>query len=244
MLAVWRAGTLPIGMSNISGKQGLVELYGASPTKEINAPEKMNNNYFKVNRIFNKNLFIYQGMVDGENCTFKVDMGSDISILNEKLVRGPRRQFKINKCSLKYPTEEDVLVNYKVIVRVELGRYSLDVPMLLAKILDDCILGADFLELIGLEKVFESVFGNIESCEDIVKYPCSRMISLKNKVPCFLETPFEENSKNLDSIQREIFADFLNEFQDVFFEDLIAGNCEILEHEINLNDCRPIKQAP
>lgn len=32
--------------------------------------------------------------------------------------------------------------------------------MLVAKISDDCILGTDFLEMINLEKGFESDFGN------------------------------------------------------------------------------------
>jgi len=30
----------------------------------------------------------------------------------------------------------------------------------------------------------------------------------------------------------------------VFSENLIAGNCEILEHSINMGDSEPIKQAP
>ncbi|KMQ81926.1 krab-a domain-containing protein, partial [Lasius niger] len=31
---------------------------------------------------------------------------------------------------------------------------------------------------------------------------------------------------------------------DVFSEDIIAGNCEIVEHNINIKDARPIKQVP
>lgn len=36
---------------------------------------------------------------------------------------------------------------------------------------------------------------------------------------------------------------FLGEFRDVFTEQIVAGNCNVLRHEINLQD-RPIKQAP
>jgi len=44
--------------------------------------------------------------------------------------------------------------------------------------------------------------------------------------------------------QRNIFADFLKKFQDVFFEQIVAGNCDIMKHEIKLSDSRSIKQTP
>ncbi|CAL1687614.1 unnamed protein product [Lasius platythorax] len=67
---------------------------------------------------------------------------------------------------------------------------------------------------------------------------------IKEKVFSFLKIFFEENSKNLISSQKDIFTDFLIEFQDVFSENLIAGNCEVLEHAINVENSKPIKQAP
>jgi len=48
----------------------------------------------------------------------------------------------------------------------------------------------------------------------------------------------------MDVSQRGIFADLLKEFQDVFSEQIVAGNCDIMQHEIKLSDFRPIKQAP
>jgi len=94
--------------------------------------------------------------------------------------------------------------------------------MLVASISDDCILGTDFLERVKLDKVFESEFGKPEK-ESGNEFSCSRI--LKEKVPYFLQTFFEENSKNLSSSQRDIFAGFLIEFQDVLSENLVAGNC-------------------
>jgi len=44
--------------------------------------------------------------------------------------------------------------------------------------------------------------------------------------------------------QKEIFVELLEEFQDVFSEQIVAGNCDIMQHEIKLSDSRPIKQAP
>jgi len=55
---------------------------------------------------------------------------------------------------------------------------------------------------------------------------------------------FKENSKNLNEEQHEIFVDFLEEFQDVFSNDIIAGNCDIVKHVVNVRDPLPIKQVP
>lgn len=145
-------------------KQELVELRGADSANKINGPEPIYYNCYKINKI-KRNLFCYKGLVDNEYCNFKIGTGSDVTILNEKLVKGPRRQFEINECFLKYPTGEIVPVHFKVIVRMELGKYSLDVPMLVASISDDCILGTDFLESINLEKVFEPIFENTVLCK-------------------------------------------------------------------------------
>jgi len=37
---------------------------------------------------------------------------------------------------------------------------------------------------------------------------------------------------------------FLEEFQDVFSKEVIAGNCDVVEYIINLKDSLPIKQVP
>ncbi|EFN80961.1 hypothetical protein EAI_03485, partial [Harpegnathos saltator] len=46
---------------------------------------------------------------------------------------------------LRYPTGEEVMVHYKVLVRVDIGRHKVEFPFLVAIIFDDCILGVDFL---------------------------------------------------------------------------------------------------
>jgi len=64
------------------------------------------------------------------------------------------------------------------------------------------------------------------------------------EVPSNLKYLFEESSKNLDESQKQLCAELINEFHDVFSEEIIAGNCEIGEHVINLQDSSPIKQVP
>jgi hypothetical protein len=36
------------------------------------------------------------------------------------------------------------------------------------------------------------------------------------------------------SSQKEDFFEFLTDFQDVFSENIVAGNCDVVEHRINL----------
>jgi len=225
-------------MSVFSGKQGLVELRGAGSTIMAEAPGIVNQ-CFRISRI-KKNFFCYKGFIDGKTCFFKIDTGSDVSVVSERLIGGSKSRCKIENCFLRYPTGETISVKFRVNVEIGLGKYLLEIPMLVADISDNCILGTDFLEKLKLDKIFESEFGRPEK-ESGDEFSCSQI--LEEKVPYFLQMFFEENSKNLSS-QRDIFADFLIEFQDVFSEDLVAGNCEVLKHSINVRDSKPIKQAP
>lgn len=61
------------------------------------------------------------------------------------------------------------------------------------------------LEMVNLERVFEPAFGNVERVRE--EYSCSRIDSIDG-VPESLKRLFEENSENLDSVQKSIFAAF------------------------------------
>jgi len=45
-------------------------------------------------------------------------------------------------------------------------------------------------------------------------------------------------------VEKENFSEFLREFENVFSEDIVAGNCNLVEHVINVPDSLPIKQVP
>jgi len=64
------------------------------------------------------------------------------------------------------------------------------------------------------------------------------------EIPSNLRDLFKESSENLNESQKQLCAELINEFHDVFSEEIIAGNCEIGEHVINLQDSFPIKQVP
>jgi len=51
-----------------------------------------------------------------------------------------------------------------------------------------------------------------------------------------LKCLFDRNSEHLTQFQKKLFAELLNEFYDVFSEQIIAGNYEMGEYEVNLKD--------
>jgi len=60
---------------------------------------------------------------------------------------------------------------------------------------------------------------------------CSRVIS-EERIPAFLNELLQQSSEGLSVVQKNNFISFLLEFQDVFFEEISAENCKILEHSI------------
>jgi len=249
---VWERGAFPVGVSRQTGKQGIVELGGVSSAKTERSPQiiySVNNcscniiddicccDVHVTNQFSNLKDFYFTGQLDNKNCIFKIDTGSDISIVNRNLITSNKVKYKLNNCSLRYPTGEKVIIKEKVFVKVRLGKYVVEIPMLVANINDNCILGVDFLKKIHLENVFKTIFSEHKEIQ------CGRLESFF-EVPSNLKYLFEENSKNLDESQKQLCVEFINEFRDVFSEEIIAGNCEIGEHVINLQDSSPIKQAP
>jgi len=90
--------------------------------------------------------------------------------------------------------------------------------------------------------ILESEFGN-EALSNNKTLNCSRVIS-EEKIPEFLNGLLQQSSEGFNVVQKNNFISFLSEFQDVFSENISAGNCKILEHFINVLDKRLIKQAP
>lgn len=55
---------------------------------------------------------------------------------------------------------------------------------------------------------------------------------------------YETNSRHLNGEEKKNFVDFLSEFEDLFSENIIARNCSVVEHVVNVQDSLPIKQVP
>ncbi|XP_071579863.1 uncharacterized protein [Temnothorax nylanderi] len=62
-------------------------------------------------------------MLDGNECCFKIDTGSDVSILSRRIVKEGKHIIQIKDNSLRYPTGEVVPIEFKVMAKVLLGRW-------------------------------------------------------------------------------------------------------------------------
>jgi len=89
-----------------------------------------NINVFNFSDISCKN-FYYNGKIEGRNCSFKIDTGSDVSLVNEKFIQRSKKRLSIKERNLnKIPTRERVPFESKVLVNVQIGKYSLEIPIL------------------------------------------------------------------------------------------------------------------
>jgi len=189
------------------------------------------------------NNFCLEGRIDSRPCFFRIDTGSDVTILRENFLDSKKHCILANNCFLHYPTGETVLVENKAVVKIEIGKFCLDFPVFIAKIEDDCILGVDFLERVKLGGIFTSFF-NGEELENQKNFLCSRISREGEGIPQNLLEFYEKNSITLDVLQKEKFAEVIVNFLDVFTEEIVAGNCSVIEHAINVNNSSPIKQVP
>jgi dsDNA-binding SOS-regulon protein len=209
-------------------------LFGASLTEKRSAPKN------DVNKIdFVKRMFYVDGFVNGYRCIFKVDTGADVTLIRSDFLKNSKKIPFEKSITLKYPTGEKVLVKNKVEISVKLGDFSEKLFAYKVDMEEECLLVTDFLSKVKFDTVFNSFFKSSSSREKETVI-CSRVI----EIPSFLKELFEKETYDLEDEQKKCFAQFLVEFQDVFSEDIVAGNCNEVEHKIEFMDCKPIKQVP
>jgi len=98
-------------------------------------------------------------------------------------------------------------------------------------------LGTNFLKKVGLEKIFVPVFGEAkkESPENFLRSPICGLPRCS-----FFSEFCEEHSLTLNNAQKKEFIK-LEGFQNIFSENVVAGNCSVIEHSINIKDFSSIK---
>lgn len=179
------------------------------------------------------------------NVFFRIDTGSDMSIIGSKFVKTSGSQILLrNSCQLKYTTRKDVSVKFKTEVTIGIGKCLARLSVFVVDMIENCLLGVDFLTAVNLKDVSEPIFNNFGSERKLV-CSCIKNSDVVFQCSQFLEELFERETEGLSSSQKELFAKFLFDFQDVFSEKIIAGNFNIVEHIIvNVGNSDPIKQTP
>ncbi|XP_011867683.1 PREDICTED: uncharacterized protein LOC105561915, partial [Vollenhovia emeryi] len=150
---------------------------------------------------------------------------------------------QIEDPNLWCPTGERVPVKCKVLVKVCLGQVSTIILMYVADIVDECLLGIDFLKETNFKDILETALGlNHFSGQNPIS--CSRVTSLSREAPLLLKELFESSSRELAQPQSEALVEFLTDFQDTFSGEIVAGSCDVVQHSIDVGDSLPIKQYP
>jgi len=78
--------------------------------------------------------------------------------LSSKKVSKEKERVPIRNLNLRYPTGEEVILKYKVLAKIHLGKYFEEIPLLVTEISENCLLEVDFLKVINLENIFDSAF--------------------------------------------------------------------------------------
>ncbi|EFN77821.1 hypothetical protein EAI_03911, partial [Harpegnathos saltator] len=89
----------------------------------------------------------------------KIDTGSDVSVINGKFVKICEESEMENYLDLVYPTGEKIPIRSRVFVKVELGKFSLKMPMFIVEMTEDCLLGTDFLTRTNAESSIRETLG-------------------------------------------------------------------------------------
>jgi len=115
MLAV-RALPIRISFHEKRGKRklGLVELRGTGSAGKRALNKRKQYSYGIGKIIADGNPFCFKGITGGKLCFFLIDTSSDVSILSRKLACFSKGRLPLGNYFPKYPTGEEVVVQFKV----------------------------------------------------------------------------------------------------------------------------------
>jgi len=139
----------------------MVELIGASPTGKTNALKNMKK-IICVSK--NVDLSIFCGKINNKFCDFKLDTGSDVTVMNPRLVDVSEKHIPLENKRLRYPTGKKVPMKFRSRIKVELRKYSCRMVVYMAEIGKNCILEADFCLQTGITEAFRSTI--LESSQE------------------------------------------------------------------------------
>lgn len=151
-----------------------------------------------------------------------IDTASDISILNPKFYDKHSNAFKeINEPIQIFTVAKTPFHHYSIQnTTIHIGDISINLNLVLADIMEDCILGLDFLYKSGLLKNFEESlqekFGlqqdKVVSVREIILQPSNQSY---DKLPEVLSRLFEISKKLLNQTQQNKLKKLLIKFEKV-----------------------------
>ena len=200
-----------------------------------------------------------QVSIDGRACCALIDSGATISVLRTGLHPSSRR--RESTITLTDVRGRPIPVHGMVEAELQAGEFVSLHSFVVADIMEDVILGADFLEkhsclidwgcrtltLGGHSLAFEISGGVLTAPAHLSRVktherPAGDPVKA---LPETLQTVLETGSHELDARSQARLAILLGKYQDAFsLAEDDNGRTSLARHTIDVGDARPIKQAP
>lgn len=99
-----------------------------------------------ISQACNGNSLLIHGSVNGTDCRMTLDTGASRTIVKPKLVETAMRRKKSIDCRLLSASGQQIPVLGEVSVTMQVGEVTYTHNVIVAEIMDDCILGLDFMK--------------------------------------------------------------------------------------------------
>ena len=122
-----------------SGKRGIVDSMGRASASYTQKPPIIVSAFKKTEQ----SLYVY-GLLDAKECMFTIDTGASLSIVRPDAIQKKRKPTE-KKVVLETATGHTAPILGVVDAQIQIGFHVFDQQFLVADILDECILGLNFM---------------------------------------------------------------------------------------------------
>lgn len=195
-----------------------------------------------ISQAHDGNSLIIKGEVNGKPCKLTLDTGASHTVVNSNLASRFLGDFFNNhdRIQLLTATGQHITVRGKKEVKLKLGHKAYWHNVIVADIVDDCILGLDFMRKYRCEI---DVDRGVLKCgkEEILmeSTPSEKVLRLKFDVSTLLE------NCDLTGVEMDKAKKTLLQYADMFStDDADIGRTGLVQHKINTGNELPIRQRP
>lgn len=179
-----------------------------------------------------------------------IDTGAERSLLSWEFYRNNKvGQLNSTNIQLSTVTGEAAEVFGEVLAKIEIKETTYDHPMIVSRITDELVLGADFLKHHGAKLDLANGIMELNKNESEIRDSHTTGVVRMNLNPDLDDLPAElvmmldRSSTFLDLSQSTQMKELVMSYLDIFSKDSTTfGRTDLVKHKIELTDDRPIKQ--
>ena len=185
-----------------------------------------------------------QGSVNDTKCTMLVDTGATATVVRDGLVKLMPHACMPHSGVLKTVSGATLPVVCAAAVKIRLGQADEFVHrVLVADIVDDCVLGMDFLRKHGY--VINAGAGTVQVGPEVQVDREHELCGMGEETTAQLAPVLENVAQRVPVGQAQQATDVLLKFSDIFAANKkVMGYFAGVSHNIDVGGCAPLKQAP